>query len=329
MKALIVDDEKIIRQGIVHAIPWARYGFAQPLEARNGLDGLELFKQESPDVVLTDIRMPLMDGIAFTTELRKLNADVKIIFLTGYQDMEYVKAAFRNDAMDYILKPIVVADLERALEKAARLLDERKGLHRLRVEMESKLRQSAPTYLRTLWASLAEGRFHSAAEMEEKLRFWGVDLDFDASYQVLIVTLDEYRATPTRDQELLAFGTENILQELIQNRVQGLAFQLQDANKFVGIVPYNPEDHAGIERLVAEIHTQLRAFLTQDLFVAVGTPCDGLLNLYESFESATSVLLHRFYERYAGPAYEGAASLDRELVRSLLSCLYDQDEGRF
>src|SRR6476660_7643614 len=92
---LIVDDEAFVREELNERIDWKKYGYERVIEADNGSRGLDCFKRESPDLVFTDIRMPVMDGITFCAELKKLNQHVKIVVLSSYMDFEYVRQAFK------------------------------------------------------------------------------------------------------------------------------------------------------------------------------------------------------------------------------------------
>ncbi len=337
MKVLIVDDEKIIRHGLVHDVPWSDYGIDPPFEARNGIDALELYHKEHPDILLTDIRMPLMDGISLTNEIRKLDSDIKIIYLTGYQDIEYIKNAFHNNAVDYILKPVILDELKAAIEKAVRLCTENAGLRRLWLHMEQKIQQSQPFFIRGFLSRLVEGSYNSVSEMEEKLRFWSIPLNIHEGYLALVVLLDEYETINTRDRELVSFGVENILQELLESGNGGYSFHLRDGNKFVCIVPYHSESRAELDKLLDSIRKALSVYLTQSVSVLVGSPVDGLFNINESYQNAIYLLLRRFYDEKAGIYYydeeacveADEVTIDKKLLADLCEQLRAHDESHF
>lgn len=118
-KILIVDDEYIIRQGIKHLLDWEKYGFQVIGEADNGKQALEIIEKDPPDIVLTDIVMPVMDGIELTKMLRLKNSGIQVIVLSGYSDFDYVKSTFQSGAVDYILKPTLnPKELLSVLQKA-------------------------------------------------------------------------------------------------------------------------------------------------------------------------------------------------------------------
>lgn len=101
-KLIIVDDEQSIRNGMANGIPWNDWGFEVIGQASDGLEALELVENERPDVVLSDIRMPRMDGVELMQRLHKDYPDVKVIILSGYSDFEYLNTAIKNSVPEYL-----------------------------------------------------------------------------------------------------------------------------------------------------------------------------------------------------------------------------------
>lgn len=119
MKILIADDEDYTREGLIESIPWEKYEIDEIMQAVNGAEAARIAKWFRPDIVLTDVRMPKMDGIEFATRLLEWNPDCRIIFMSGYMEIEYLKSAIRLAAIDYIEKPIDLQVMCSALKKAA------------------------------------------------------------------------------------------------------------------------------------------------------------------------------------------------------------------
>lgn len=118
MKILIADDEDYTREGLMEEIEWEEFGIDEIMQAVNGEEALKIVKWFRPDIVLSDIRMPKMDGIAFAERLLQLNPRSKLIFISGYMEAEYLKSAIRLSVIDYIEKPIDVSQVRKALRKA-------------------------------------------------------------------------------------------------------------------------------------------------------------------------------------------------------------------
>mgnify|MGYP000966054924 FL=1 len=120
LKILVVDDEKGTRDVISKLINWNELGIGWVGEAEDGADALQIAKDEKPDILLTDIKMPKMNGIQLVENLREALPNCKIIFLTGYSDKEYLKAAIRYKAVNYVEKPVDLNELTKVLKSAAK-----------------------------------------------------------------------------------------------------------------------------------------------------------------------------------------------------------------
>ncbi|MBO0993733.1 response regulator transcription factor [Bacillus sp. SD088] len=122
-KVLIVDDEVLIRQGIKHYVNWEEEGFTMIGEASNGEEALAIIKKENPQIVITDIVMPIMDGIELTKKVKADYPEIEVIILSSFSDFDYVRSTFQNGVADYILKPnLEGTELLRALKQALRRL---------------------------------------------------------------------------------------------------------------------------------------------------------------------------------------------------------------
>lgn len=115
LKVLIVDDEEVVRRGIVMETDWQKIGCMVVGEAQNGQEGLALAEKYQPDVIVTDIRMPVMGGLEMIKAARDGGSKAKVIFLTAYSDFEYAREALKLGAADYLLKPFEDGELEEAV----------------------------------------------------------------------------------------------------------------------------------------------------------------------------------------------------------------------
>lgn len=114
-KVIVVEDETIARRGIVLTTDWASLNCAVAGEAANGEEGLALAQRIHPDIVVTDVKMPRMDGVEMIEHLRKGGSSSKFIILTAHSDFKYAQSALRMGVSDYLLKPLKDGDLEQAL----------------------------------------------------------------------------------------------------------------------------------------------------------------------------------------------------------------------
>ena len=118
MKLMIVDDEKLLRNGFRHMTDWASKGIEIISEAMNGEDALEKLQHVEPDVVLTDINMPVMNGIELTKRIKTLYPHIIVVILSGYDNYDYIRDSMKNGANDYLLKASIdVDDIYEMLQK--------------------------------------------------------------------------------------------------------------------------------------------------------------------------------------------------------------------
>ena len=115
LKVLVVEDEELIRRGIVLAVDWAALGCVVVGEAANGEEGLEAVERLAPSLIITDLKMPRMDGIEMLRQLRERGSRAYVIILTAYDSFEYAQSALRLGAVDFLLKPFHDGDLENAV----------------------------------------------------------------------------------------------------------------------------------------------------------------------------------------------------------------------
>ena len=116
MKLLIVDDEELTRTGVITSLDWASLGIDEVLQADDGVHGLETARRCKPEIILCDVRMPRMDGISMLERLEKILPDTVPIFMSGYSDKEYLKAAIKLKAVNYIEKPFSLIVLKTRID---------------------------------------------------------------------------------------------------------------------------------------------------------------------------------------------------------------------
>ncbi len=119
MKLLIADDEILTRTGLTTSIVWSDLGIDEVYEASDGVEGLEMAKKYQPDIVLSDVRMPRMNGIDMLYKIREIAPDTSFIFMSGYSDKEYLKAAIKLQAVSYVEKPLDLGEISQAVRTAA------------------------------------------------------------------------------------------------------------------------------------------------------------------------------------------------------------------
>ena len=130
VKLLIVDDESYTREGILDTMPWEDLAITEVKEAFDGINALEILENYEPDIILTDVRMPRLNGIELSFKARELYPNCSIIFMSGYSDKEYLKSAIHLKAISYVEKPIDLYELEVSLKTAVAEVQKSKILYK-------------------------------------------------------------------------------------------------------------------------------------------------------------------------------------------------------
>lgn len=284
-KVLLVDDEEDIRVGISQKMDWAGLGFALVGEADNGQDALELAESLRPDVVLTDIKMPFMDGLELCRILTERLPASKFVVFSGFDDFEYAKQAIRMNVSEYILKPINAAELSAVLEKLKEKLDrertERQNLETLR----SRYEESLPVLRELYYTHLLEGRVTPGQELEQARR-----LDIDLSGDTWVAALTHISGRGGRDA-MVSLSVQQLLDEnLPAERCRSFLF-----NDSVALVANLREEFSVYDVIQAldRACSLAASYLGLTLTVGVGTPCDGLSGLAQSAAGARGALEYR------------------------------------
>ena len=123
LKVFLVEDETVIREGLRDRIPWEQYGYRFVGEAADGEVALPLIRKTRPDVLITDIKMPFMDGLSLSRIVREEFPKTKILIISGYDDFEYARQAIEVGVDQYLLKPLTRADMIKALESTRQKIE--------------------------------------------------------------------------------------------------------------------------------------------------------------------------------------------------------------
>lgn len=180
---LIVDDEEIIRQGISQVIPWEAEGFRLVGVAENGQEALEKIELFHPDIVLTDIKMPVMDGIELIRQVRERGFSVEFIILSGYGEFELAQAALEYGARHYLLKPSSEATIVEALRQVAEQIEKKRNDEAFIKESKERLYKFLPLVKEQFIRDL----FMGASYTEEEFQYYRtyLHIDFETASLVL------------------------------------------------------------------------------------------------------------------------------------------------
>lgn len=285
MKILIVDDEALVRNGLKNSILWEELGISQVLLAEEGQQALRVAQQEQPEIVLTDVRMPRMDGIELATRLHRQLPNSHLIFMSGYSDKAYLKAAIQLKAVSYVEKPIDPAEIEAAVTEAVRL----------QKELTSNLdAQSIRSRMEKSQLAAAMTRLDPQNEASIRKAWSALDLPAGNRLWFATVLLQLYGAA---EHSIMPGMTELLsrLQELAQKKRISFLYSIQNDNRVL-LQLYRETELT--RELIAWFTLQLSKSVSAryQYFIAAGMPVHGLSQISGSYASAMEALNGSFYD---------------------------------
>lgn len=289
-KVILVDDEAEVIDIMEAKIRWSELGFEVVGSAKNGVKALELVEKLQPDVVLTDIRMPYMDGLELSRKLNQDYPNIYIILCTGFDEFEYAKEAVHLDIKEYLLKPISAAELSESLMRLKENLDKERE-EKLNVrKLENYFQESLPALQSNLFISLMEGRVSE----EDYARF-------SAAYQVnmkgplfccIVFHTSENHVPEGMNPLLLSMSVEReIRQRLVEKwhckefLYLGNTVLIMEMGSEEKMVPITDE----CDRFCRWAYRVMGAVVT----AGIGTVCDNLFNINLSYEGAREAVSYR------------------------------------
>jgi two-component system response regulator YesN len=301
LKIIVADDDPFTLQGIIGAIPWDEFGIGTVLQASNGSKALDIARRERPQLLLTDVRMPKMDGIELATAYRELDPNCQIIFMSGFSDKQYLKSAIKLRAVSYVEKPIELSDLHDAL----RLAVSQTRSTRLNHKVETNLFSAAMPLISSELA-LAITKPQSSKERISELTLLA-GYTFPARMRLQTVLVKVRKKTMLRPEQL----------ELTAGYIYSLVSGLLTESNTTGIAAVKDESHIIIHLYVTsgkldDLRDAADRFASNLLdilpdkdivFVASGKPVIGLAGAEESYHTAVIALQHMFYNGYSVYGY--------------------------
>lgn len=206
-RVLLADDEEIIREGVRRAVPWDTLGLTLAAVAEDGAQALALAKKEQPDIVITDIRMPRMDGLDLIRALREQNPDCKLLILTGHGEFTYARTALQLGVSDYLLKPVELPPLCGVLTRLRQELDAERSRQDEIDQLQQQVQEERVLQQQRLLGRFFAGRA-SVGELAENLPSRWRDAPFCAG---VLVQMDDFdRLTGDMDEETIFSFTQEL-----------------------------------------------------------------------------------------------------------------------
>lgn len=323
MKILIVDDEELTRTGVIASVNWESLGIDEIYQADDGVNGLKIASEKKPDIILCDVKMPRMDGITMLERIEKESPDTVVVFMSGYSDKEYLKAAIQLKAIDYIEKPIEQEELRETLKKAVERCTVLK-LQTIADESHESTTASELAYRFTMpYRSNTKAVDELCKELSE--HYGHSEFKYVTTY---IVKIKEIPEEPQKISDI---------HEALQGYLKGMGMHaIYTEKKSYNIIFHVCADLMPQDNTLKNIASQLSELMDQlgEYYIVIGDTVEGKENVYKSYSSAVILLQKSFFEKpriiitkkEENKNEELPLSMVRELSNSYMKAVEDSDK---
>lgn len=293
-RVLLADDEKEIRDGIIRKIDWQAAGFELVGAAENGQEALELAERLKPDVLMTDVKMPFMNGLELGEAIAERMPSTKLVFFSGFDDFEYAQRAIKMNATEYILKPINSTELVELLKKIKKQIDteiaEKRNLEILR----DHYTRSLPILREQFLARLIEGKA-SIERIDELSGQYEIDLTAECWAVAILhadITGDNENTAFKNQSELIPLSLKRIADENLSKFCNFRSFIYSDDVAIITMLK-SKNQIMGLVDVMNRICKLSKRFLELSVSAGVGSICDKITNLRYSYQGARSAVDYR------------------------------------
>ncbi|WP_134699234.1 response regulator [Ammoniphilus sp. YIM 78166] len=284
-KLVIVDDDRIIRRGL-SSISWEDYGYQLVGEAPDGERGLEVIAEERPHIVISDIKMPFMDGLEMSRIIKEKYPEIKVILLTGYDDFKFAQEAIKLRAYDYLLKPV---DREVLIEKVKLASMEWENERKAEKQIKEGMPFLRQRFLKRLFYQ--QGR---QGDLQKEMEFLGINLT-GRHMAACLIKLDEYKQAEIMEKEMLKYCVFNIVEEILHKENHGLVYDSESDELIVLYTNDEEVDEArqGFYRFAEHIRENVSLYLKTTVTIALGRMYGDISEVALSYEEARSAIEFR------------------------------------
>lgn len=291
IKVFLVEDEMVIRRGIKNSIDWEKEGYIFCGEASDGELAYPMIIKEKPDILITDIRMPFMDGLELCKLVKKELPNIKILILSGYDEFDYAKEAIRLGVTEYLLKPISSGKLLEALNGVSESIRREKEDKDLVRKYMEEMRENTEHEKQKFFEQMIAGNLSMADALETGEKY---EMNLSAGMYNLLLFRFTLGEENRKSGELLGeaeYAIEKLTERLeyvfeFQRGVEGRAFLLMADNE--------EQMSERVKELSKDLEEIMKNYSTIAYFGGIGQPVARLRELEESFREAERALAARF-----------------------------------
>ncbi|MFI3208095.1 MAG: response regulator [Eubacteriales bacterium] len=288
MKILIVDDEKLTRDGLLSTINWKKLHIDDILIAENGVQGLRIAKEHRPEIILSDIRMPKLGGIEMAEQLQPILPNTSIIFMSGYSDKEYLKAAIKLKAISYVEKPLDPLEIEEAIQTA---IEENQALVLTQTSVKvHNLAKTTQLALRLTYPNPSEDS--SLNELFDSLALTNLKTNY---LTTVIVKFEK----PMYDEDSASSFHTSLIKATNFISTQNI-YELHTFKHETHLIYHLFQSKKTTERTLSSIASYLQQTLQEygNYFIIIGKTVHGYEHAFESYSTAVILSQKTFFMDY-------------------------------
>lgn len=319
VKLCVVDDIRSVVDMITSKIPWREHGIEIVGSATNGEEGLAVIREGRPDIILTDIRMPKMDGLEMTRNILEVLPNSKVVILSAYTDFDYAQKAIKYGALDYVKKPFSIDQIVNAVVKAKGVWEQENFSRAHVLSLEQKMKESMPA-LRQEYLSLL---VHHQMKEDELAKLSGF-LDIHTLTPPLVVMTiqidqfsDKYGEVPVKELELARFSLQNIVEETIGSYTTAVVFR-EAFNRYICIL--NIRDSESPMVIADQCCSNIADHTKFTISVGIGSEARAVEELPKSYQQSLCALSYHFYT-----GGNGAFIYNEDTADQLVEWVYTED----
>lgn len=322
IKVFLVEDEIVMREGIKNNIHWEQEGFEFVGEASDGELAYPLIQKTRPDILITDIKMPFMDGLELSRLVKQEMPDMKIIILSGYDEFEYAKEAIKIGITDYLVKPIAGAKLLEAVKKVGEIIQEEQQQKLFLQTFERERMEDTQLAIQKIFRSLASGN-KSVSTLLKEGREIGLDLVANQYNIVLFQIFSEGEMGGYSEEQVrVTDAIEHMMEKfpdilMVELGLEGWAFVVKEVEE-------DRELSQVLQEFLNSLQEIILSFDGVEYFGGVGKAVSRLSELNRCFEEANRAFAYRYLRKrnqiiFSGAEDEETQSENEELTISSLN----------
>lgn len=290
-KVILVDDEIDVAERIANKMQWEELRFEKPVICKNALDALDVAEKIHPEVVMTDITMPYMNGLQLSHKLKEEYPNIRIIIFSGYDEFEYAQEAVHIQAEEYILKPIdadklktVFTNIRNDLDKE---YDERQNISKL----ESYYNDSLPILQESFYASLMENKF-AKDQLDHFKEIYSIDLN-SPYYCAVILHVSTHTLKEKMNPLYVSLSVKKLAEEKLCEQWKGKLFTYQGNTVMIAQLDASENEITKLTDDCDKFTRLAKSVVDATVTIGIGRICSQLIDISDSYNGARLAVSYR------------------------------------